>query len=134
MFLQVAVPVAVGHIVNGLRRSVDRTGDSGVPSRPAGEILEVGTRLILVALEAIVEGSVGLVEGFIGDPRPEADGETFLPGVHDVKLPNRDAVVRKTQFFQTFPHQGLRDDAFHSAPPGRHSQVLAHVHTKILEC
>ena len=58
---------------------------------PAGEVFEVWPRLVLVALQAIIQASIGFVVWLRGDVAEEADLEALLLGVEDVELPDGDA-------------------------------------------
>ena len=71
------------------------TGYSGVSPGSAGKILEIRTRFILVTLQAFIQAPIWFVEGFIDDITPHANPKTVVPGVHDVVLPYRDALLRE---------------------------------------
>ena len=72
------LPIAVFHVSNRLRRPVDGAGDARVPPGPSRVVLEVGSRLVLVALEAVVERAVRFVEVLVLGP----GFQTFLRKQH----------------------------------------------------
>ena len=79
--LEVSIPVAVLHIIDLLRRSLNCAGDPGVTPRPPGEEFKVRPRLVLVTLEAVIEAPVRLVIILACDPTPntELKQETMNP-------------------------------------------------------
>ena len=72
---------------------------------PTGEILEVRPRLVLVALQTVVETAVGLVVRLGGDVAEEADLEALLLRVEDVELPDGDAGRGEAKSHQAVVHQ-----------------------------
>ena len=72
---------------------------------PTGEILEVWPRLVLVALQTVVETAVGLVVRLGGDVAEEADLEALLLRVEDVELPDGDAGRGEAKSHQAVVHQ-----------------------------
>ena len=72
---------------------------------PTGEILEVWPRLVLVALQTVVETAVGLVVRLRGDVAEEADLEALLLRVEDVELPDGDAGRGEAKSHQAVVHQ-----------------------------
>ena len=97
----------MGHVVYRFRWSVNRTGDTRIPPGPPGEVLEIGTRFVLVALQAVVEAAVGLVERLVRDVGQHADRQALLPRVFDVIQPNLRAHLGETEFFQTVHSVGI---------------------------
>ncbi len=63
------------HIVNCFGRPIDSARDSGIPSCPTGKVFEIRSGFVFVALKAIVEASVRIVERGVPDPGPDAWGK-----------------------------------------------------------
>ena len=61
------------HVVKFLRWPHDGAGDARVTSSAAGEELEVGSRLVLVTLETVIETSIGFVVILSEDPAQDAN-------------------------------------------------------------
>ena len=79
------------------------------------EVFEVWPGLVLVALQTIIQASVGFVVRFGGDVAEEADLEALLLGVEDVELPDGDAGGGEPEGHQAVVHQGGRDGSEESA-------------------
>jgi len=83
---------------------VNGTGDAGVAPGSTGVVLEVGSGLVLVALETVVERAVRQVEGLVHDQRLDADAEAATPRVDNVVLPDGNAVVTEAQSLKATRH------------------------------
>ena len=84
---------------------------------PTGEILEVRPRLVLVALQTVVETAVGLVVRLGGDVAEEADLEALLLRVEDVELPDGDAGRGEAKSHQAVVHQRVGHGPEEAAHP-----------------
>ena len=61
------------HVIELVRRSHDCAGYPGVPSCSPGEEFKVGSGLVLVTLEAVIEAPVRLVVVLARDPTPNTE-------------------------------------------------------------
>ena len=68
-------------------------------------LLKIRSRIVFIALQAIIERSVGFIEGFVCGPRLEAWPKTLRSSVQGIVLPNRYAIVGKPYPFEALCHQ-----------------------------
>ena len=77
---ELAVPIAVSHVVDGFWRSVNGRRNSRIPTCSSRKVLKVGSGKVLVTLKALIQGPVWVVEGGVPDPGQHAWPEAGLPG------------------------------------------------------
>jgi len=121
------------HIINLIRRALYCAWYARVSPCPTGEILEVRPRLVLVALQTVVETAVGLVVRLGGDVAEEADLEALLLRVEDVELPDGDAGRGEAKSHQAVVHQRGGHGPEEAAHPRVVREILTDVDAKVLK-
>ena len=79
-------------------------------------LLKIRSRIVFIALQAIIERSVGFIEGFVCGPRLEAWPKTLRSSVQGIVLPNRYAIVGKPYPFEALCHQMFWHYTLQTAP------------------
>ena len=82
----------------------------------SSHLLKIRSRIVFIALQAIIERSVGFIEGFVCGPRLEAWPKTLRSSVQGIVLPNRYAIVGKPYPFEALCHQMFRYYTLQTAP------------------